>query len=968
MKSDLEIARYNTSKKLSQLNKVIQYLSYHLQDRIYQVVYFKKKYEEQEMEIINGIDDKIRPIFENLNESRIEIEEQTNKFYQNKLSTMRAALDARLKAATNEVQTKMSEVEKEIGNSFTTLEIINSSLEEQLSILKDKSKFDVTSLKIKITQMTKDHQFEMKKRDGESRRKIKSVEDEFQKKVKELELQHKDEIDQLKGNTNLNSLSIPSNLKQPFINSKERIKNLQKFIQNQIAEMNKQKEIFQKNMSSYREKFKKIISNYPKTDKIKLEDIEKLKKGLEQKYLQMQNRIESLRSELNFKKQNYENEMATLEKELNQIRGSINNQKEEKEKTIELTKKKSNNELFTFIQSLNDERNKLKLKNQRILNKQEEIIKRIQSDIDNFDEDHSNEFVLLKEEKESHLTEFEQENKKIKTDFQNRMYNEVKKFNELKSNFEVKIKHTSSQSAEFAKRDDEYKKLKIVLESLNRSIESNMKNLAKNTNEDLTKFKNEKNQELETSKLKLNCNFEVAEHKRKADITAYQKELDVEYSLKQTEIEKDSKEKIDQIQTEFLNQKEIELNELNIEYEKKFNSIENELNSVIIPDEIIELTDQSINDLKIKLENLPGEVTEERNSIVSKFEQSIDEEEERHRQLLLSYLAYCNESQERDYESCFTEQKKRISLFEGQIKELDKEFKRIVNMSLKLAKFDSEDLEQIRLEEELSRVRQEMKAKIRNEENIKNDLIKEATQKILQQQEENEKNYKEENDKQRKESKESHNLFDEQRNRRRKISENSVKNLKEEENNFRNLLENRKIENNEKLVELKRAIINVRQKAEDENESFEERLLKERRRLEKENKLITDKFPDQIKLLKDGIEKMHPELDRKILEMTERRDKAKLASLNKPMRKEEISIIKRLEGQLSVTTSHLTAVGRDLLQYRQQLISQEGEYNVRFGADRSVAIMKPSKRRPTTTMATKRLPKLCNFDSTQNSY
>ena len=102
------------------------------------------------MEIINGIDDKIRPIFENLNESRIEIEEQTNKFYQNKLSTMRAALDARLKAATNEVQTKMSEVEKEIGNSFTTLEIINSSLEEQLSILKDKSKFDVTSLKIKI--------------------------------------------------------------------------------------------------------------------------------------------------------------------------------------------------------------------------------------------------------------------------------------------------------------------------------------------------------------------------------------------------------------------------------------------------------------------------------------------------------------------------------------------------------------------------------------------------------------------------------------------------------------------------------------------------------------------------------------------------------------------------------------------------------------------------------------------------
>ena len=105
-----------------------------------------------------------------------------------------------------------------------------------------------------------------------------------------------------------------------------------------------------------------------------------------------------------------------------------------------------------------------------------------------------------------------------------------------------------------------------------------------------------------------------------------------------------------------------------------------------------------------------------------------------------------------------------------------------------------------------------------------------------------------------------------------------------------------------------------------------------------------------------------------INEVTKRRDDAKAAVLNKPMRKEESSIIKRLEGQLSIVTSQLTSWGKELFQYRQQLIHQEGEYNIRFGVDRSVAVMKPAKKRPTTTLASKRLPKLCNVDYTQNLY
>jgi hypothetical protein len=78
------------------------------------------------------------------------------------------------------------------------------------------------------------------------------------------------------------------------------------------------------------------------------------------------------------------------------------------------------------------------------------------------------------------------------------------------------------------------------------------------------------------------------------------------------------------------------------------------------------------------------------------------------------------------------------------------------------------------------------------------------------------------------------------------------------------------------------------------------------------------------------------------------------------MRREELEIIRKLERNLSVTTHKLATIGRDLLLFRQHLVNQEDEYNNRFGADPSVAVLRPlsPKKRPATAMTSKRLPKL----------
>jgi hypothetical protein len=77
------------------------------------------------------------------------------------------------------------------------------------------------------------------------------------------------------------------------------------------------------------------------------------------------------------------------------------------------------------------------------------------------------------------------------------------------------------------------------------------------------------------------------------------------------------------------------------------------------------------------------------------------------------------------------------------------------------------------------------------------------------------------------------------------------------------------------------------------------------------------------------------------------------------MRLEEQTVLQKLERNLAFKTKQMADIGKDLLEYRHQLISKEGEYNIRFGVDPTVAILasKIPKRRPTTVIAN-RLPRL----------
>jgi hypothetical protein len=101
------------------------------------------------------------------------------------------------------------------------------------------------------------------------------------------------------------------------------------------------------------------------------------------------------------------------------------------------------------------------------------------------------------------------------------------------------------------------------------------------------------------------------------------------------------------------------------------------------------------------------------------------------------------------------------------------------------------------------------------------------------------------------------------------------------------------------------------------------------------------------------------QLDLRLVEATRERNRTRDRFISMPMRKEERIVIQKMERNLAFQIHHLTTVGKEVLQYKHQLSTQEDLYNGRFGAGLAVAVLptKAPKVRRATNYAG-RLPRL----------
>ncbi|OHS96192.1 hypothetical protein TRFO_10123 [Tritrichomonas foetus] len=109
--------------------------------------------------------------------------------------------------------------------------------------------------------------------------------------------------------------------------------------------------------------------------------------------------------------------------------------------------------------------------------------------------------------------------------------------------------------------------------------------------------------------------------------------------------------------------------------------------------------------------------------------------------------------------------------------------------------------------------------------------------------------------------------------------------------------------------------------------------------IEKKTDGAVDKFQKEIAEMIKIKENYLKKMEKYLKESEERCNEAKHKAENIPMRKDECDAIKRLEEILEQKTQQLTIIAKDLMGYRNRLKQQEDEYNRRFGVAPQVAIL-----------------------------
>lgn len=950
MQTDADISRYNTCKKLAQLNKVVQYLSYHLDERIYQLETLRKRYETTLGEMFQEQKKKLAPLMGGLDQEREELEKSVKKAYESRLSTMQMALDHQKQATKDSIKKTQQSLQDEIQKGNEIVKNIIDELDKEFEFLNDRTKCDVSGIRIRIIQMNKDHKLALNTHDLEAKKKLAKLEEEHRKKIQELEKIHKAEMDKIKENGKIAQASNTQAAKS-ISNLKQKVSSIKKAIIAGKKEVQKHVSLSSTNISAFKSRNHTFIEKYEQQNSQYNEQKQNLTKELEE--IQQAHKKELAESNNNLKnlKQKNENEITNLQNQLRMLKGNFKAELLKKAKSFESNSSAVIKDVSNFASKLMREFDELQKTYEKVREQKEKVISELKESIDDFN---TYEQERLKDEQAQNKIDYTNHLDKFKNDFEEMLRQEIKRYKERKAELEKRIGESSSISAQYAKAEAERKKFQLLLDTQIKGLQTAEEGIGASLQDELRALKQKQTQEYEDEKAKNDLCYQNASNLSQTSIENHRNEIDAEYDKQRKKLDDAYAESMDKIQREF--GEDDEKTRLESVFNQSLSALEANMNSITVPDTGVG-ENMSLTELKEKRQGIKPAIETEKDDLVSKYQQMLDDEENRYQSKLLSML---HNNVPDDLEEIRNSNKKKIEQLHDQVENLKNELhhEKMLSPSIHFLG-DGLDSEQQRLQDLLCETRQDCKRKIRRSESAVSEMRKEFNSKIVETEEEARKQFDDFKKYEDDELAKYHDLNEEQRNRKKAMIENAQ--IKERE--IIDLY-------NRKEIEICDNFNNVRSTIEQKMEHLQISSLTNKKQMELslgEEKLQLEmlemKYDSQLaealKQLKERTQKSNPKLEDQLKEAQRYRDNAKTRFISKPMRSEERERIERLENTLAIKTKQLTTIGKDLLQYRQHLINQEGEYNTRFGVDPSVAIMRPnSKKRSTTSYVTKRLPKL----------
>ena len=970
METELDFFRYNTSKKLAQLNKVIVYLSYVNAERLSQIDSIKKNYKEQENKIFDTINETVTEYLNGISDDKTELEKSVKILYENKISTMKAALTEKMKQTENEIKKKNNEIQTLANSLAKMIKNINQKLDEQFKFLNDKSKCDVSAIRIQVIKLDKDYQVALKKQNIEINKKIKEAEDELSKKEEILKEKFQKDVTTLKNDAKIPKMEIEANVSKELKRQKDRVKFMKNKLLTNKTTLLQDKEFFLKTITEYARKVRKVlIEQLSSEQKMTDTDIENMNKALKQNVENIKKEIAELKKRKESLASDNAKRLTSAKNELNDIKNQAKVGLENKEKEMNESIKNKENEIKRAIIHQDNKIQLIKAQYKDLKQKYLDMFQSLEDQINNFDSFSNDEIAKVKRELEASKKSYFQEVEKYKDKLAKHTQIETKNYDDIKAKVENQVNDFNEHQKIIIKNDIEYKKLKAIKDTLIKTHSVNIQQLMKDQEKEIELIKQQNSEEFSNSNEKLETNYAFAKEKYEIQKKSLEQRLILKSEEKENELNKISLEFLESYQKECESESKSLLSNTEEELKNEFQSLNTELETILVPEKnSFDNIYQEIQDLSNQSQQLPDEISREKDNIIRNFNHLIESEEDRHRESLFSHLTLSKKDNSVDIENIQKEGREKLEKLDHDIEIMQNELKELKDLAAKYYMFnDSTDLEKIKLEEELSNLRQEMKEKIREAEKAKDETIQNLNDQIKEQINENKRLVKEEKDQQLLEISQNRKEYENQRIKRKTSASFHERNLVKARVSFVEEIDKIKANHSDNMASMQQRIVDFRDKCRRDEKEDQDKLQNDKQKKEQDAELFSKEMPEKLKSLHDGIDKMFPYLDKKIQETTKYRDKKKEEALNRPMRQEEISVIERLEDQLDFVTQELTVVGKDLLLYRKQLILQECEYNSRFGVDPSVAVMKPnSKKRAHTTLIAKRLPRLSGFNIHNN--
>ena len=950
--------RFNTCKKVAQLQRVIGVFSMQIQDKRFMKECLIQRIDEKFAEIRNNYSEKMEKdvLAKVPNTSDLEAKEKTR--IEEKINKMKNDISSK----SNEITTKAENIIKELEQLMIKLSEIAGPVLAQTKTLIDQHNqiFDATQdlLKNKVSEMRKVYKEEVSQLTKESEAKERQYVIDSRAKFDQMRSDHAVLMDNLRNEKPMPKLSAKE--KEQLAKQRKRLEQLSDVVKQLFEEATYLKGAHRMFLQQSKSRFKDVMKiGQNTTSKVDEKELERIRKEVNEQCAIFMN-------ELNEQKQQLSNLKAELEYKYQKIKAEVS---ETLRKMQEEFLKKKNQRMELMGQGTAEldalkEQNKKEIAELKERFAQEEAVRTLAEKekaktFEAIKKDLKSEKVKLKKELKNVQTQNAQE-KAAKTEELNKIIDETKAKN-LKEEKELKDQITSLEKGGNQQESQQKEELKR----------------AKKERDDALKFKQEKLKQFdeETNAIK-----DKHTTQNKSEISSLNKGFDDEFSLKSKECEltlaqlRNEKQKIqDDLRNNYHNIYNEAMNKIRASYQDNYENDEsivslknecadaqNALAQIKSPNpsnnEFIQLN-TTIDNLKKEIDRIISKNGKEKAEILSKYQSLIDDEEKRHREALTGSSGRGRDQVKQSFRNKISEtiasreekEKELRSILDALEKErilqqnnYEKEMEEVNDSKYIDSLKTNKEIEENRIETTIQEEKEKTKKLI---EELKK-MIEEVKTLLQNHSVTNERNTEIEND-----------SFEKTKNdllqKLESLKENSGLSETQYAQKLSKEAENRSAQYEKEVLQHQKQLNDLENKIKRSLPTYEmfvndsiKRCASDLKKIESEQnaelhklncnkKGLTDFYDEKIQVLEDELSEL-----------------AKHFDITAP-RECDLEEIKNLQQKLTSTTAYLKTLLKDFMQVKSLIVSRENEYNQRFGCMPKIGTMKLAKGRSQVELSMK---------------